>query len=391
MSNLPACYQLTEQQREYVHRRATNYRPRSLPEGRWKVVRSFTVESVCEFFERTGTSLVLPGPPDPPGRIVQVLYCAAHLADHAAGLGWQLDRPTVFGKRNIEQVITTLRGKYSHVATSDQIMRYLGDVLGPGGDLTCAGSHTFLDRETQSPYSAEELVQVHLWANAQPTPLTRQRAHTVVALCLGVGANQKVLRYLKGRDVTVDDSGVVWVDMRCGRQPAYASHLPVATRYAETVIKAARHVGDNSRLLTGAGSVKDKMGALNKVWPHFRVSLYRLRATWVLAVLKSGLPRELSDSVLGRVDNKEFDIWLRTDPNRPLEPRDCLLRLLDPYADWVNVIPGSALASVSDISEGTTPDPSNAQRKELLTLLGEHGSATDRPSLHVIDGGGDRP
>ena len=142
-------------------------------------------------------------------------------------------------------------------------------------------------KRVDPPYSQDELRRLTADAYNQKTPERRRVFHTFLTVGLGVGAGSQSLGLLRGTDVSVDDRGLVVVELR---KPDRLT--PCRQEFATELLELAEQAG-SSYLVPGKPS-RQKISwhvadfRFGKTTPRLRVS--RLRSTWIVHHLWLGVP-----------------------------------------------------------------------------------------------------
>jgi len=159
------------------------------------------------------------------------------------------------------------------------IRRLLGQVT--------ASSQPIGRTPAKSPYTDTELAVLFRAADAQPRMPRRRRLSTVFALTLGTGFNSTDMLTTRGRHVSQDPDGVVWVQAGDdGRR------VPCAVEWEDTVTAAASREGDDGLLIGGSGSkntLSMLIGDMVVSQPEQRPDVTRLRYTWLVRQLAAGV------------------------------------------------------------------------------------------------------
>ncbi len=192
------------------------------------------------------------------------------------GEGYELDLDLALAGPTVEAYVATVAG---HKATVRSRLRKLarGNNIDPDAGVDVR----YTRREFQPPYTADEVAALWEYGQALTNTQRGQVICTAVALGAGCGLRARELRRVEASDVH-DHDGVchVRVDGRC---------IPVRAGYEDWV----RHVA--AQRPTGA-LVGDATGvnSLAKVWAWVQnqpgsppLSVYRLRSTWLCALLGS--------------------------------------------------------------------------------------------------------
>jgi hypothetical protein len=152
------------------------------------------------------------------------------------------------------------------------------------------------------PYTGKETAGLLALAAAQPTRLRAANVTALLLAGLGAGLDGTELHQARGSSVTADD-GDVLVHV-AGSRPRT---VPVLARYAGPLLAAAERVGADGWLLGGRdGNRPNRVGFLTaSVTTDLdvpRISTGRLRATWLLGVLRAGVRVDVLCAAAGLAD-----------------------------------------------------------------------------------------
>lgn len=168
------------------------------------------------------------------------------------------------------------------------------------------------------PYTSREIGVLTVWAAGQRTAYARHNAVAMVALGLGCGLRAHEFLTLRGRDVTVDDAGVM-VTVTAGQWPRT---VPVLARWEAEVADLAAEVDPGAYLfrpdreVSRPNSVHVFLRDANP--PECGVSLNRMRVTWIVGHLTAGVPLAALLQAAGIVSVTSLERYARylTDPSR---------------------------------------------------------------------------
>ncbi len=216
--------------------------------------------------------------PDGRERAKNLLWAAAKLADHGAGLGLEAV-PGVLLHPSVTERFTGSAPGISPAArrTLRTNLRFIGRRVVPQlypADIP-------LPRErSKAPYRAAEISGYLALAGAQPTAARRMRAAGLVCLGAGAGLIRSDLRGVRGTDV-ITRSGGVLVQVRGARSRT----APVLARYHAPLLAAAAFAG--SGLVTG-GTDPGRRNVTTPLTAALaggsglpRLDTSRLRSTWL--------------------------------------------------------------------------------------------------------------
>jgi hypothetical protein len=170
-------------------------------------------------------------------------------------------------------------------------------------------------RKVALPYTAAELAALQEDARHQSTASRRRGATALIALGAGAGLDGRWVTKVHGTDVRRVGSVVV---VRVGHPRP--RDVPVLDQFEEEVLRLAAEAGDEL-LIGGSSSHRNRTNLLVKRLEvghrHPRLSVPRLRSTWIVEHLSRGtrLPEQLTAA--GNILIETFDQLLEFVP--PLE------------------------------------------------------------------------
>jgi len=173
--------------------------------------------------------------------------------------------------------------------TERSILRRIGRAVNPKAGWLPGPTHR-PRRRVQPPYKVGELAGLEKTIDWQPSPLMRRRGSALLGLCGGCGFWPSEVIRVTGGDVTVDADGVLRVHVKGSRE----RQVPVLEAFRPRVEALAADAGPNGKLI-GPITIEqgDPVGKaiLGLKMPEgaTRLSLPRLRTTWMVAVLNSGV------------------------------------------------------------------------------------------------------
>jgi integrase len=164
----------------------------------------------------------------------------------------------------------------------------LGQALYPGPSLVVSRP------DPRKPYSSEEVADLASWARGLPTTFMRRNALVLLAFGLGAGLTNQELNRLVGNDVAVDDSGAV---VRLIGESE--RDVPVLASWEDAVAELAAEAGPLPVFRPDRTNIRrhDIPGFVDRCRRRGAVTLMpsRLRATWVVTLLRAGvLPNEVA-------------------------------------------------------------------------------------------------
>ncbi len=144
----------------------------------------------------------------------------------------------------------------------------------------------------QSPYSAEEIEPLKLWASAATTSYMRHCCWVLLTFCLGAGLTPADLGTLRGRNVIETSQGVI-VHVG-GKNPRQVAVLAEWEDYAIVLSEAVEPEAFLFRPESHGGKHAITTDIINRTRTQarrfgIRVNTKRLRTTWYLRLLNSGV------------------------------------------------------------------------------------------------------
>lgn len=145
--------------------------------------------------------------------------------------------------------------------------------------------------DAQAPYSDRQVTLLRFWAANQSTEHRRVQASLVLAFGLGAGLAAREMAAVRSADVDIDDAGVV-VRVRGDR----AREVPVRAEWEESIAVMAKSAMRPEQWLLIPNRQKEYARNLlsnfvSKTTDRpFDIRAARLRATWLVEHLRSGVP-----------------------------------------------------------------------------------------------------
>ncbi|MDA8314565.1 MAG: hypothetical protein M0010_05245 [Actinomycetota bacterium] len=191
----------------------------------------------CDEVAAFARAVVITAEPTRPARAKALLFAAGKLAEFGILVGLPLDPQVLFRTSVIERFSASAHaGTPPTRRTLRTNLRALAAACSTEGPPPPIG----LPRErAKAPYSPAELAAYLALADAQPTPLRRERASALICLGAGAGLIGGELRRVRGADVVFRSGGV----LVCigGRRPRA---VPVHFAYHERLVRAAQFFGE---------------------------------------------------------------------------------------------------------------------------------------------------
>jgi hypothetical protein len=258
---------------EDVERRITAYRPQRVEETTWATVRPFVLDCVRRL------------PPKGWPVAIRTLRVLTQLATWTLGQGIALDAEAVFDPDTIERFVVEGLAENSSRATYRADLRRVAPLLTK--EAPWEPRPTLLSRrQVAPPYTSAELGLLSADGTRQRTPQRRRAARALIALGAGVGLDGRWVTRVRARDVVVDGDTVL---VRVGTPSART--VPVLHPWRDEVAELAATAGHET-LVGGISMSRNRSSSLIarlEVPPgHPRLSLPRLRSTWLLWHLTTG-------------------------------------------------------------------------------------------------------
>lgn len=270
-----------------VDERIAAYRPAQMSDAVWAAVASATREAVAA---------VEPSPE----RVTRFLNVASSHLAWAHRRGIELRPEVVWHVDVIEHSVVDgfghLEGATQASYRSD--LRTLGEAI--AGPDACPTRQRIISRgNPETPYRSDELADLAGAVRGLTTPHRRENALIVVALGAGAGLTNGEINALVGTDVdTAHDSLVVTVSTR-----GQARQVPVRAEWEQAVVERAAQVGRNpmfrpDRTKIRALDIAKFLDSLTFAYLP-RLTVQRLRVTWIVGQLDAGVPVQVVAAAAG--------------------------------------------------------------------------------------------
>jgi hypothetical protein len=216
---------------------------------------------------------------------IRTLRVLTQLTAWAVGQGMALDAELVFDPDTIERFVVEGLVQNSSRATYRADLRRVAPLLTK--EAPWEPRPTLLSRrQVAPPYTSAELGLLSADGTRQRTLQRRRAARALIALGAGVGLDGRWVTRVRARDVVVDCDTVL---VRVGTPSARM--VPVLHPWADEVTELAATAG-HEFLAGGYSTSRNRASSLIarlEVPPgHPRLSLARLRSTWLLWHLTTG-------------------------------------------------------------------------------------------------------
>ena len=281
----------------------SNYVPRYVDLHDWLEVREFVQKAVLDSLPPSG---------DEARRRITIVGMLVAWAHRQAG--YDLDRTAIFTLDVISEWIDQQCGHYSLKVRKMYRARLktIAATINPEFPLV-QNETAYQSAWNPDPYSEAELAEIVGWANGQSTAMRRHKAQVLLALTVGAGLYTNEVAALRVSDVEVDGSGVL-LHVR----GEHARTVPVLAEWEDVLKELVANVrpvdpeafvfapgrrNQKPQVVTGFVQSSNRSG---KVEPQTR----RMRATWVVEHIKSGVPPQLIAEAAGMVTLRNFDKWL---------------------------------------------------------------------------------
>ena len=256
-----------------TERRIASYRPEKVDASTWRVVQPFVLDCVRRL------------PPKGWPVAIRTLRVLTQLTVWTMGQGMGLDPELVFDPDTIERFVVEGLAKNSSRATYRADLRRVAPLLTTKAPWE-PRSTLLPRREVAPPYTQAELEVLRSDAIHQKTPERRRASRALIALGAGAGLDGRWSTQIKARDVVTDGATTL---LRVG--PPSTRIVPVLAHWEHEVAELAATAGQEF-LVGGYSLSRNRASALLsrlEVPPgHQRISLARLRSTWLCWHLAAG-------------------------------------------------------------------------------------------------------
>jgi hypothetical protein len=263
----------TRRANEDVERRIAAYRPQRVDDATWAAVRPFVLDCVRQL------------PPKGWPVAIRTMRVLTQLTAWAVGQGVSLDAEQAFDPDTIERFVLQGLAKNSSRATYRADLRRVAPLLTT--EAPWEPRPTQLSRhQVAPPYTATELRLLYADANDQRTSARRRAARALIALGAGAGLDGRWATQVGAEDVMVDgDLVLVQVGAPAARTVLVLAHWEAEMAELATTAGDEFLVGGYSMSRNRASSLIARL----EVPPgHPRISLPRLRSTWLLWHVTAG-------------------------------------------------------------------------------------------------------
>ena len=256
-----------------VEARIGAYRPQIVDESTWAKVRPFVLGCIGQLPDK-GWPVAI--------RTLRVL---TQLTAWVVGQGMALDAEVIFDPDTIERFVVEGLAENSSRATYRADLRRVAPLLTTSAPWE-PRPIPLSRRQASPPYTTAELRLLIADGIHQRTPERRRAARALIALGAGAGLDGRWAAQVRARDVVVDGNVVL---VRVGAPSART--LPVLAKWEGAVAELSATAGD-AFLVGGYSRSRNRASSLLsrlEIPPgHPRLSLPRLRSTWLLWHLAAG-------------------------------------------------------------------------------------------------------
>jgi hypothetical protein len=178
--------------------------------------------------------------------------------------------------------------------------------------------------DKEPPYTAEEIAAFVAWATGLPTDRMRSNAIALIMLGLGVGITTRELARVIGTDITADADGVlVTVTGQSARV------VPVLHSWEDEVLARAEQVGGAPFFLPARREIMrhhipNFIEGCRRTHPGPRLSIQRLRITWIVGQLRAGTSIQTLAIYAGVKPEQLCGYLAFVEPQDPTEARRCI-------------------------------------------------------------------
>jgi hypothetical protein len=256
-----------------VEQRIAAYRPQRVDDTTWTEIRTFVLDAVRRL------------PPKGWPVAIRTLRVLTQLTAWAVAQGIELDAEIVFDPDTIERFVVEGLAANSSRGTYRADLRRVAPLLTKEAPWEPRAAQ-LPRRHLAAPYAATELGLLCTDAVRQRTHARRRAARALIALGAGAGIDGRWVTQVRARDVVATDD-LVLVQVRA---PS-ARTVPVLRHWEDEMADLAATAGDE--FLVGGHSVSRNRASsliarLEAPPGHPRLSLPRLRSTWLLWHLTAG-------------------------------------------------------------------------------------------------------
>jgi hypothetical protein len=254
------------------------FSPRDVPADVWRRVEPTVKEAVTK---------AAPGDPQKANHQLSIVTQLAVWADR---IGQPIEAKSLFHPEFLDRFITEGCAHLSHGTQLNyrtNLWRVGEAVL--GGALFPPRALPLQRSSVASPYSAAAVTELVSWSRGLPTAHMRRNCRALLAIGLGAGLTSQEITSLVGTDIRVE-GGVVLVEVG-GK---LARSVPVLATWADEVAELADDSGPRPFYMPDRTRItrRDILGFIERCSsegvPKFNVQ--RLRITWVVGHLASGIP-----------------------------------------------------------------------------------------------------
>lgn len=280
-----------------------NYTPRGVDLYHWLSIRDFVQKAVAET-----------EPPNADEARRRMTLVSA-LTDWVAYVAcFPVERKTVFDLDVMAEFIDVGNGwspKVRRMARGR--LKTMARVVNPDLPKDLPEETAYSTAWDPKPYIDAEVAALDGWARGQRTAGRRVKAQVLLALTLGAGLYSNEIVSLRVRDVAVDDDGVV-VSVR-GSKPR---EVPVLAAYERVLVDLVANVSGEEYAFAPGRTNRKSAVIQNFVKGTNMTGLFpnpqRLRATWMVAHLKVGVPPAVLVKAAGLTNLRSFERWLYAFP-----------------------------------------------------------------------------
>lgn len=284
------------------------YTPRQINLYHWLKVRSFVQEAVL------GSA-----PPSPDEARRRMTIVAGLVAWGHVQAGYDLDRRVFFDLDVIAEWIDQECGQYSDKVRKMYRARLkaMAKLLNPDFPEDAPEETSYASAWSPNPYSDAEMADLEGWARSQRTAGRRNKAQVLLALTRGAGLYSHEVVRLRISDIQIDEYGVL-LHIR-GDAPR---DVPVSREWEQTLIglvAAVRPIAPDAYAFSPGRTnrkttvIQNFVKSTNRnpgISPHPQ----RLRATWMVNLIKAGVPPAALAKAAGLTNLRSYERWLYAYP-----------------------------------------------------------------------------
>ena len=269
-----------------VRHQLENFQPIKVRAETWAIIGPYVRDAVARAAPSSASSAMK--------------YCSpvASLLSWCCGAGLDLRPDVVFHPDTIDRWVTDSSGfsASTRACYRSVVRKFAAKVVGPP---LYPPSPVMNLSPPLAPYTAAELAVIVSWARGLPTERMRQRVGVIIALALGAGLHAGEIEAATAACVHPMFPTGFEIRVRGNR----ARRVPLVSRWDATLHDAVFRSRGGSLLFPNQAKVRER--AINGLFsglptsPSPKLSVPRLRTTWIVQHLDAGVPLNLLAEVAG--------------------------------------------------------------------------------------------